>query len=310
MSKRKNTNKSKIELIVVAIIVVVLAVWGYFENGSGDIQNSVVVGDGVIRAEFIDVGQGDSSLIRASSGENILIDGGDKGSGEVLEKYFANNSVQSLDAVIVSHYHADHAEGIYEIIGEIPIGTLYMPDVDYRPGLHDSLVKKADKNGVTIKYIKAGDKIVLDDNTIFDVLFPDESLYVNGKTKENVNVNNDSLLIKVSFGNSDFLFTGDLEADAEKTLTDYARLDCEVLKVGHHGSKTSTSEEFLNAVSPEYAVICLGKNNRYHHPHGQTMDRLESAGIEIYRTDLNGDIIITADANGIVGIDTEFAESN
>lgn len=304
MYKYKLKKAKKLELIVFGIVAAALIIYSYLSNNNADMVNPTA-SSGILQASFIDIGQGDSALIKPSSGENILIDGGDKGSGEVLRKYFAENSISKLDAAIVSHYHADHAEGIYELMNEFPIDVIYMPNVKTRPGLHDDLANRASKKGIEIKYIAAGDKITFKDGTVFDVLFPNENIYSNKGNDGEVNINNDSLVIKVSYGETDFLFTGDLESDAEKKLATAENLDCEVLKVGHHGSKTSSSKEFLNAASPEYAVISAGRNNRYKHPHGQTLDRLESFGIKIYRTDLSGNITITADSGGITEVKTE-----
>jgi len=304
MSRRKSKKAKKTELIVFGIIVFILFAWSNIKNDRADIEKPVTVdGDGIIQTTFIDVGQGDSALVTASNGERILIDGGDKGSGDVLRAYFADNSVSKLDAAIVSHYHSDHAEGIYELLDEFPIEVLYMPDVKNKPELHDDLKERASENGVEIEYIDAGDTIQLDDGTVFNVLFPDANLYTN----DDENINNDSLIIKLSYGDIDFLFTGDLESDAEKLLAKRygAELDSEVLKVGHHGSKTSSSVQFLNAVSPRFAIICAGEDNRYKHPHGEVLDRYKKCEAEIYRTDLNGNIVIRADANSITEIVTE-----
>lgn len=319
MGKYKSKKARKIEIIVFGIITLILLIYGHINNKPTDILNPTAAGtsavntgayeNGVIQASFIDIGQGDSSFIKLSSGENILIDGGDKGSGEALRRYFADNSINKLDAAIVSHYHADHAEGIYELMNEFHIDIIYMPNVKTRPELHDDLVRRADKKGIKIKYIASGDKITFKDGTVFDVLFPDEGIFSNIGDNGEANINNDSLVIKVSYGETDFLFTGDLESDAEKALVKSSNnLDCEVLKVGHHGSKTSSSKVFLNAVTPEYAVISAGRNNRYKHPHGQVLDRLESFGIKIYRTDLSGNITVVADSNGVTDIKTEYSQ--
>lgn len=299
---RRKSKIDIIEFVVLGIITIILTICGYITNIGGAMHNSLFgIGEEKLRVAFLDIGQGDSALIKTSGGKKILIDGGDEGSGDILRRYFAAYSVDKLDAAIVSHFHSDHAMGIYELIDEFPIDVLYMPDVDNRSEIFTQLTEAAEKYNVDVEYLDYGDLIKLNDGTVFNVLFPCAKFYSN--TDENEN--NDSLVIKLSYGNSDFLFTGDLEADAEKALVKNAELNCEVLKVGHHGSKFSTSKSFLKAVAPQIAVISVGENNSYNHPNKKIIERLEKFGTEIYRTDINGNVIISADKDGEIRVETE-----
>lgn len=291
-----------IEFVCLAVLVIILSVWGYSLNFDGVMRNSPFERRSeLLRVAFLDVGQGDSALVKTADNKKILIDGGDEGSGDTLRSYFASYSVDKLDAVIVSHYHSDHTTGVYELLDEFPIDTLYMPDVESKNEIHYQLSDTAKRYNVDVEYIDYGDFIEFEDGTVLNVLFPCEEFYSNIEE----NTNNDSLVIKLSYGNSDFLFMADLESDAEKALMKNADIDSEVLKVGHHGSKSSTGKSFLKAVSPQIAVISVGKNNSYNHPHTKTTEKLENFGAEIYRTDLNGNIVVIADKDGNVEVKTE-----
>ena len=252
---------------------------------------------------FLDVGQGDCSLIRIGD-KTLLIDGGE---GECAEAdilpFMLDNGIEAFDSMMASHYHSDHGGGIYELLKMNRANRLIIPDVKNRGSLGSKLMKEARYGNVEVMEVTAGDGIDMGNPEIkLDVLFPDGGIYHN----DDENKNNDSIVLRLDYYDTAFLFTGDLESDAEAVLVNSGSLDADVLKVGHHGSVTSTSQAFLEAVSPQYAVIQAGENNEYGHPHGEVVKRLRDFGSMIYRTDKNGDIIFEVDQSGIVRIEPQY----
>ena len=244
-------------------------------------------GSGTVSVHFIDVGQGDSILV-SGSGQNVLIDAGENDQGETVLSYLAEQGVGSIDLAVGTHPHSDHIGGMDTVIEGITVKELLMPDVPDSivptTRTHLSLLSAAEKEGTEMLYGYPGDSFSLCGGT-FTVL---------GPTADYKDLNNESLVIRFDYGETSFLFTGDQEKDAEKDLIDSdAKLSADVLKVGHHGSRTSTSKAFLSAVDPQIAVIECGTGNDYGHPHTEVMDRLEQADITVYRTDLDGNIVIT-----------------
>lgn len=249
---------------------------------------------------YIDVGQGDAVYIRTPDNFRVLLDGGDEGSFEqVIAKYFLTNGVLSLDAAIVSHYHSDHLCGVKEALENgFPIKRLYLPKTDNDSVWHGKLLDAAEQNGTEVGYLAGGDTLTLNDEISFEVILPNLEIYPIDKDNEN----NNSLLMRLSYGESKFLFTGDLEADAEAALPESVDVRAEVLKVGHHGSRTSTSQEFLERVAPSTAIIGVGEKNKYGHPDKSVIKRLEENVAHIYRTDIDGTITLHVKENGEVHI--------
>jgi len=261
---------------------------------------------------FIDVGQGDATFIRTSSGTTVLVDAGGNWRGtsnvgrDIVGGYLIRRGIRSVDKAIISHYHADHAQGFLELAELMNIGTFLMPDSEYRPPLHYELVALAESMGANIYYLSRGNVVHLDNNTRFEVLFPLAAfdtyhsgiIFFRGGTPE---PNNDSLVMRLNYGDTTFLFTGDLERRGELALVGESRLNSDVLHVAHHGSRTSTTQEFLDSVSPSFAIISAGLNNQFNHPHSDVMVRLSIPSITIYRTDLQGTItFLVCRVNGIV----------
>ncbi len=248
-------------------------------------------GSDSVSVHFIDVGQGDSILI-SGGGENVLIDAGENDHGSTVLAYLAENGVEKLDLAVGTHPHSDHIGGMDTVLEGIKVDQLVMPDVPESivptTRTYLSVLDAADETGTELAYSYPGDSYSLCGGT-FTVL---------GPVEDYKDLNNESLVIRFDYGNTSFLFTGDQEAAAEKDLlASGAKLSADVLKVGHHGSRTSTSEEFLSAVSPEIAVIECGSGNDYGHPHTEITDRLDESGITVYRTDLSGNIVISSDGN-------------
>src|SRR3989344_5975110 len=250
--------------------------------------------DGFLKVYFFDIGQGDSIFIETPSGGQILVDGGPDNIilqklGEVMPFYD-----KDIDAVIVSHPHADHLVGLIDVLERYDVKNIIEAKENYNSTefrvWRDAVVKEGaqDVEAISGKVIDFGDGAIL---TIFH---PFESV-AGTETKT---PHDDDVVAMLRYGEFEVMLTGDMEAKVERRLImrDYD-LDVDVLKVGHHGSKTSSSEEFLSAVSPEVAVIQVGAKNRYGHPTQETLKRLEDYDIKYYRNDLNGDIKLVSDGN-------------
>ena len=229
---------------------------------------------------FIDVGQGDSQLVVTSSGKAILIDGGGFASMTDLTRnmgdytvvpFLYDYGITKLDLVVSTHGDDDHLQGLLTVFKEIKVDNLIIPyNKDLEP--YRSLLELAGKQNTATRACKAGDIITLDNDTSIKVLNPIEGIKHN-KSPEN----NGAIVFKVNYKKVSILFTGDIEKEAEKILLDNnADLKADVLKVSHHGSKTSTTEEFLNAADPKIAVISVGKNNNFGHPSESVIERLEN----------------------------------
>ena len=249
----------------------------------------------LLEVNFFDVGQGDAIFIETSSRHQILIDGGP--SPVILEKLGKEMPFwdRTIDLIILTHPEHDHLAGLIEVLKRYKVENILWTGVlrdtaEYKEW--QRLIRdEREKEGAQIKIAQSGQLINFGNqsNRYIEVLYPFENL----EGQEFKNSNNTSIVAKLIFGENSFLFTGDAYKSVEKKLVDKkADLASDVLKVGHHGSKTSNSEAFIKHVSPEIAVISAGKDNPYHHPHQETLDTLEKYGIKILRTDKNGDIKI------------------
>lgn len=252
--------------------------------------------EGTLAVSFIDVGQGDCELIEFPSGKSMLIDCGEK---ECYEKmampYLQKEQIGKVNLALVSHFHSDHAGGILRMAELNAADRIAAPNTESGDDIRSQILKAAKDRNIDVLNIDSSKKLEADSSVTVKVLAPNTYILNNLGS----NVNNTSVVLKLSYGETDFLFTGDLEADAEKVLLSSENLAAEVLKVAHHGSKTSSSREFLNAVKPKYAVIEVGEDNRYKHPSETTLKSLSEIGADVLRTDLNGNIKFTAEKSGI-----------
>lgn len=247
---------------------------------------------------FIDVGNADATLIVAQD-KHILIDAGENDMGGRVVRYLKDQGVEKLDLVIGTHPHSDHIGGLDNVIQNFEIGTLMMPKIPDKivptSKTYTDVLKAAKAKQLSITAPKPGDKLELGGAT-FTILGPGE---------EYDDLNNLSIVTKVDYKNFSALLTGDAEKEAESDLLDGGwDLTADVLKVGHHGSSTSSSKKFLQAVNPATAVIHVGTDNSYGHPTKSTLERLRDAGASIYRTDLNGTVIVGSDGT-TVHVNTE-----
>ena len=245
---------------------------------------------GELKVHYIDVGQADSILIQQGS-SSMLIDAGNNADSELVKKYIADQGITNLDFLVGTHPHEDHIGGLDYVINSFKIGKIYMPKAVSTTKTFKDVVNSIKSKGMKVSAPVPGQTFKLGQATC-TILAPNSSGYED--------VNNESIVIKVTFGSNSFLFTGDAEDVSEKEmLAKGFDIKTDVLKVGHHGSKSSTTQGFLDKVSPKYAVVSVGKGNDYGHPVQSTMDRLKNKNVAVYRTDENGTIIALSNGKDV-----------
>lgn len=242
-----------------------------------------------LNVHYIDVGQGDSEFLELPNGQTMLIDAGNPENGSQIVTYIKDLGHHKIDYLIATHPHADHIGGMATVVNGLDIGKVYMPKASSNTKTFEDLLTAIQKKGLKINTAIAGVNILNAGALNVDVVAP---VNITGD-----DLNQYSAVTKVIFGDSKFLFTGDAGVESEKQIT--ADVKSDVLKVGHHGSKTSTSQAFLSKVNPKYAVIEVGKDNSYGHPTAAALEKLEKIGATIYRTDKDGTIIFTSDSKTI-----------
>ena len=296
MAKGKRINKK----LIYTIVVIVLALISYFGLDNYDKffdkeypwESSQIDTTDMINVHYIDVGQGDSTLI-VCGGKTLLIDAGENGHEQQVINYLNSVGVKKLDYIVATHQHSDHIGGIPEVLENFDADNLIMPRLTEAQTPTNSTYTaflKAIKNSQTkVIASKVGAEYTLGGAT-FEILGP--------VTNDAEDINSMSVVFKVTYGENTFLFTGDAETDEEKEVVDTgANLDCDVYHAGHHGSYTSSSKEFLSAVSPEICIISCGADNDYGHPHDAALKRIKKHTQDIYRTDICGSIVITGDGS-------------
>lgn len=244
---------------------------------------------GELTVHFLDVGQADSIFIELPNAQSMLIDAGDKNYGEGIVDYITDCGYSQIDYLIATHPHADHIGSMSYVVDNMDIGSVYMPKVSTNTKTYENLLTSISEKGLKIKSASAGLNIIDYDNLKADVVAPVKI--------DKDNLNNCSIVFKLEYKNNSFLFTGDAEHEELKQIT--ADLTSDVLKVGHHGSGTSTNKKFLAQVNPSISVISLGKNNEYGHPHKSALNALKDCGCEIYRTDKDKTVVISSDGENL-----------
>ncbi|AOQ23980.1 hypothetical protein MTAT_06180 [Moorella thermoacetica] len=248
---------------------------------------------GKLRVHFLDVGQGDAILVQLPGGQNILIDAGTNEAGPVVVQDLKQYAVAKLDYVIGTHPHEDHIGGLDQVINTFPVGKVYLPRVNNNTASYRELLLAIKNKGLKVTEARAGVSIPLGDGV--------QALFINPAKKNYDDLNDWSAVLRLTYGQTSFLFTGDAGSAAEEEmLASHQPLRADVLKVAHHGSRTATGTAFLKAVAPTYAVISVGKGNDYGHPHAQTLKRLQQAGVKVYRTDRDGTITAVSDGREVI----------
>lgn len=241
---------------------------------------------------FIDVGQGDSILIQLPNQQNMLIDVGDNHKGQLVVDYLKEQGVSMIDYLIATHPHADHIGGMDNVIDQFEIGVIYMPRVAHTTKTYMELLEAIDEKNLRIRTAKAGVTITIDDVTV-EILAPDSQL-------ESDNLNDYSVVLKLIYGKTKFLLQGDAEKKSEEFILESGMdIKADVIKLGHHGSSTSSTPKYIEAVDPDYAIVMAGEGNKYGHPHKEVVALMNEKGITLYRTDRNGTIVVISDGNKV-----------
>lgn len=249
---------------------------------------------------FFDVGQGDAALIKTPNEKYLLIDAGvwrpGSNSGEqIILPYLQSAKIKKLDAVILSHPHADHIGGIRYLMEHIPIDTIYNSGFTYNSQLYASYLEEAANRNIPVQSVAAGKQILLDPSVLITILGPEGGRF-------NQDPNQHSVIVRLNYGDSEFLFTGDAGEDQELRLVENygSFLNVDFLKVGHHGSKTSSQAVFLEALTPEKAVVSLGAQNKFRHPHREAIQRLGATNAQLYFTSRNGALLFSSNGETII----------
>lgn len=290
--KSKKNNKCKI--IICLLIVLIL------------INFIIYIFPQKLRIFFIDVGQGDSTLIITPDKKTVLIDGGGSDSFDVGEKvllpYLLDRRILKIDYVLISHFDTDHCGGILTIMEKVKVKNIIISEQAEHSENYERFKKLMIHKKIRLIEVKKGDKIKIGRYSEFKILFPTSRLL-----SENP-LNNNSIVAQFNYNNFKMLFTGDIEKLAEQQIlkAEKAEIRADILKVAHHGSKTSSIPEFIKAVKPKIALIGVGKNNTFGHPNQQTIKNLENIKCRIYRTDLQGEIIIKIDQKGRMNVKSKL----
>ena len=288
INKKKYTEVVKKPIVI--LVIVVLIIVSFVKKLPND-----------FRIYFIDVGQGDSCLIVTPNNKSILVDGGE-GGGEgydygknVVFPYLLDRGIKELDYMIISHFDSDHVGGLFYVLENIRVKKVVISIQGENSENLERLRKIVKKKKQKVIVVKKGDNISIERDVSLKILWP----RAQNMIKENI-LNNNSMVCKLSYKNFSMLFTGDIEEAEKDILKEYDLNDLQstILKVAHHGSNTSSSQEFVDAVNPQIALIGVGENNKFNHPSEEVIERLKIKGIKIFRTDQMGEISIVVDRNG------------
>ena len=289
---RKRKQNKKQWLVTLLTFVCVLAALCLF-NGNIGRRGVAVIDDNValsstssgMEVHFIDVGQGDATLIKAD-GHAMLIDSGENDKGTAVQLYLKKQGVERLDYLVLTHTDSDHIGGADVIISKFDIGQIFLSDFKKDNKTYRELMDSMKSRNMTFSTPEVGTEYELG-NAVFTIIAPNDTYD---------DPNNSSMALILDYGENSFLFSGDCEEEAERDILENGmNLDVDVYQAGHHGSRSSSTEAFLDAMSPEYTVISCEEKNSYGHPHAQTLNNLRARRIKVFRTDEQGSIVAYSD---------------
>ena len=272
------------------ILLVILCIAGLIAFFQPSV-NLPLQAEHTVRTHFIDVGQGDATFLELPDSTTILIDAGEQDAGETVVSYIKNLGYDKIDIVVATHPHADHIGGMAKVLRSFEVGRMYMPKKEHTSKTFANMLKVIEEKEIPLYTAKRGVILIEQTDLKAELLSPVSESYED--------LNNYSAVLNVTYGKTGLLFTGDAEQEVEEQLL-HADISAQILKVGHHGSSTSSSQRFLDKVNPAYAVISCGAKNDYGHPHRETMDALSRMGCTILRTDQKGCVVLDADKSGTV----------
>ena len=273
--------KNPLLALAIVLVAVALLIW----HSAEERKNTVTVPMDGLYVHYIDVGQGDSELV-CCNGEYMLIDAGEPDASDAVLEYLDRHGIYKLDYLVCTHSHSDHCGGLDAVVESLEVETVFTSPFTGDSASYEIFTDAVYDAGLELTVPELGESYSLGE-AIFSFL---------GPLEDYDNTNDDSLVIRLEYGDTSFLFTGDMTAKAEKDLiNDGANLRCDVLKVGHHGSSGSSCYQFLYEAQPSIGVISCEKGNSYGHPHEETLSRLHDADVTVFRTDLEGSIVIFSD---------------
>lgn len=281
--------KNPLAALVVVVILAAVLVWQGVSGGGDTPAPTVTAPMDGLYVHYIDVGQGDAELV-CSNGEYMLIDGGEPSAADTLTDYLSALGVTRLSYVICTHGHADHCGGLSAVVESFEVDEVFISPYGSDAAAYAEFFDAVQDAGLDAEAPDMGVKYRLGEAQ-FEFL---------GPVEDHKNVNDDSLVLRLVYGDTSFLFTGDMTAKAEKELIDDGvSVRCDVLKVGHHGSSGSSCYRFLYEAQPKIAVISCADGNKYGHPHEETLSRLRDADVTVYRTDVDGSVVIFSDGMSV-----------
>ncbi len=294
---KKDEEKYKKKILIVSVLIIII--FSVFNSIPKD-----------LKIYFVDVGQGDCTFIVTPKNKTILIDGGgstgsdfDVGESTLLP-YILDRGHKKIDLIFISHFDQDHVGGLITILKELKVGRVCISQQKENSQNYQEFLKIVKEKNIPVTIVKMGDRINVENNLYFDILWPEEE-----QITENM-INNNAIVMKLNYNGFSCLFTGDIEKIAEDKIaeiySDKKILKSDILKVAHHGSKTSTTEEIIEQIKPKIALIGVGKNNLFGHPADEVIERLEKLNIRVYRTDINGEITITVNDKGNYFVDSIY----
>lgn len=293
-TNRKNANKQKIILsAIIALIIIISGIISerFFNIPSAETDNTVI--DSSFSVQFIDVGQGDCTLIKTDKG-NMLIDAGENGNESIILNHLAEQGVNELVYFIATHPHSDHIGGASEILNNIKVQNVIMPKLSASNTPTTNTYEKM------LNSIKSSGAKVISATPGKSYTFGDVNFTILSPFQQDDNLNNMSVSVRLTYDKYSFMFTGDAEKSVEKQMLDSGYdLSADVYKLAHHGSSTSNTLEFMETISPKYAVISCAADNSYGHPHGEIVKQLNDLGIEYFSTYSEGTIVFTVGENGL-----------